>query len=84
MSPLQAYSSNTFGDFIRTDNGRNIFPPPRTGVQSTMTINRRRCTDQAGCGCGNDLEPVSWRTYQISMSNKAQVDPILMAYFYSQ
>ncbi|KAH3846701.1 protein amnionless-like isoform X2 [Dreissena polymorpha] len=50
----KAYSTNTFRDYLRTENGRNIFPPPATGAQSSVTMNRRKCTDQTGCACGND------------------------------
>ncbi|XP_052767678.1 protein amnionless-like [Mya arenaria] len=50
----KAYSSSTFRDFLSTENGRNIFTQPNSGPRSTVTINRRRCTDQTGCICGND------------------------------
>lgn len=50
----KSFTSGTFSDFLGSREGRLMFPVPRTGSRSTMTIQRRSCNDPTGCACGND------------------------------
>ncbi|KAJ8302144.1 LOW QUALITY PROTEIN: hypothetical protein KUTeg_021131 [Tegillarca granosa] len=59
----KSFTSGTFSDFLGSREGRLMFPVPRTGSRSTMTIQRRSCNDPTGCACGNDDDKNIKSTY---------------------
>ncbi|XP_062578072.1 uncharacterized protein LOC134239956 [Saccostrea cucullata] len=71
----KAYTTTTFQSFLSTNQGKGMFPPPPNNAQrSTVTIQRRPCTDPTGCLCGNNQEEMLNRICAIQQKrcSKAQ------------
>ncbi|KAL5008916.1 hypothetical protein ScPMuIL_014497 [Solemya velum] len=54
----QTYTTNTFGDFRKTTEGKKMFPKAKNAQSGVVKIQNQPCSDVTGCATGNDKKQI--------------------------